>query len=81
VRAADDVAAIGRCVRATRESLGVDERTLAERAGITARHLRQIELGQADPHHSTLEKLVSNGLGMTLADFMRQVDETRGRLR
>jgi transcriptional regulator with XRE-family HTH domain len=59
---------IGRRLRQRREARGLSLRALAERVGVTASLLSQIETGQVNPSVDTLFAL-AEGLQMSVAEF------------
>lgn len=63
------VAQLGDRIRAARQELDLSVAALAERSDVSRRMLTQIELGQANPSVSTLDR-VAAGLGTTFAALM-----------
>lgn len=59
-----DLASIGRWLRWTREKLNVSTKELAERAGVSARMIQQIEAARSFPTTDFLRRLML-GLGMS----------------
>jgi transcriptional regulator with XRE-family HTH domain len=69
--AADGVApAIGRRVRALREAMGFSLRDLAERCGVSAPMLSQVERGETSPTLAVAAKIAA-GLELTLSQLLR----------
>ncbi len=60
---------LGDRIRAARQELDLSVAALAERSDVSRRMLTQIELGQANPSVSTLDR-VAAGLGTTFAALM-----------
>ncbi|RMH52567.1 MAG: helix-turn-helix domain-containing protein [Zetaproteobacteria bacterium] len=58
-------------IRDLRLRQGLSQRALAERAGISAAALSQLEAGRVSPSVATLEKL-ADGLGVSVASFFLQ---------
>jgi transcriptional regulator with XRE-family HTH domain len=68
---ADGVApAIGRRVRALREAMGFSLRDLAERCGVSAPMLSQVERGETSPTLAVAAKIAA-GLELTLSQLLR----------
>lgn len=62
---------LGEWVRETRERLGMNQRTLADRAGLSRSYLCDIERGRgAQPSVATLERLAS-ALGVARSELLR----------
>jgi len=59
---------IGEAVRRLRTAHRLSVRTLASKCGFSPSFISQVELGQASPSISSLEKIAS-GLGITLGQF------------
>jgi transcriptional regulator with XRE-family HTH domain len=55
-------------LKSLRESAGLSQPALAERAGIGVSTLRHFEYGRREPTYATLVKL-ANGLGVSLSAF------------
>ena len=69
------VAAIGARVRALRESMGLSLRDLAQRTGVSAPMLSQVERGEASPTLAVATR-IAGGLDLTLSQLLR-LDEDR----
>jgi XRE family transcriptional regulator, regulator of sulfur utilization len=69
------VAAIGARVRALRESMGLSLRELAQRTGVSAPMLSQVERGEASPTLAVATR-IAGGLDLTLSQLLR-LDEDR----
>lgn len=52
-----------------REGMGLTQEDVARRAGITPKFLSQIENGHSNPSIAVVERLVEDGLMMTLSEF------------
>jgi XRE family transcriptional regulator, regulator of sulfur utilization len=63
-------AAVGARVRALREAMGLSLRDLAERSGVSAPMLSQVERGETNPTLAVAEKIAS-GLELTLSQLLR----------
>ena len=68
--AADAPAAVGTRVRALREAMGLSLRDLAERCGVSAPMLSQVERGETSPTLAVATKIAS-GLDLTLSQLLR----------
>ena len=66
--------AIGARVRALRESMGYSLRELAERSGVSAPMLSQVERGETSPTLAVAGRIAA-GLDLTLSQLLR-LDET-----
>lgn len=62
--------AIGARVRALREAMGLSLRDLAERTGVSAPMLSQVERGETSPTLAVAEKIAA-GLELTLSQLLR----------
>jgi len=62
--------AIGARVRALREAMGLSLRDLAERSGVSAPMLSQVERGETSPTLAVAEKIAA-GLELTLSQLLR----------
>jgi transcriptional regulator with XRE-family HTH domain len=63
-------AAVGTRVRALREAMGLSLRDLAERSGVSAPMLSQVERGETSPTLAVAEKIAA-GLELTLSQLLR----------
>jgi len=63
-------AAVGVRVRALREAMGFSLRELAERSGVSAPMLSQVERGETSPTLAVAEKIAA-GLELTLSQLLR----------
>ncbi|HWM55381.1 MAG TPA: XRE family transcriptional regulator [Solirubrobacterales bacterium] len=68
--ATDLVPAVGPRVKALREAMGLSLRDLAERSGVSAPMLSQVERGETSPTLVVAEKIAS-GLELTLSQLLR----------
>jgi transcriptional regulator with XRE-family HTH domain len=66
---------VGRRVRALREAMSLSLRDLAERSGVSAPMLSQVERGETSPTLAVAERIAS-GLDLTLSQLLR-LDESR----
>ncbi len=66
---------VGDTIRRLRTSSGLSVRTLADKCGFSASFISQVELGQASPSISSLDRLAS-GLGVTLGQFFPDSEPT-----
>ena len=71
---AQDVAAVGARVRALREALDLSLRDLAQRSGVSAPMLSQVERGETSPTLAVAERIAA-GLDLTLSQLLR-LDES-----
>jgi transcriptional regulator with XRE-family HTH domain len=62
--------AVGRRVKALREAMGFSLRDLAERSGVSAPMLSQVERGETSPTLAVAEKIAA-GLELTLSQLLR----------
>jgi transcriptional regulator with XRE-family HTH domain len=67
---ATDNGAVGARVRALRESMGLSLRDLAERSGVSAPMLSQVERGETSPTLAVAGKIAA-GLELTLSQLLR----------
>lgn len=67
--------AVGSRVRALREGMGLSLRELAERSGVSAAALSQVERGESSPS-LTVAGRIADGLELTLSQLLR-LDEGR----
>jgi transcriptional regulator with XRE-family HTH domain len=65
-----EVAAIGPRVRALREAMRLSLRDLAERSGVSAPMLSQVERGETSPTLSVAAR-IAGGLGLSLSQLLR----------
>jgi XRE family transcriptional regulator, regulator of sulfur utilization len=68
--ATDDVPAIGARIRALRDAMGLSLRDLAERSGVSAPMLSQVERGETSPTLAVAAKIAA-GLELTLSQLLR----------
>lgn len=68
--ATDPSAAVGTRVRALREAMGLSLRDLADRSGVSAPMLSQVERGETSPTLSSAAKIAA-GLELTLSQLLR----------
>ena len=61
---------VGARVRALREAMGLSLRDLAERSGVSAPMLSQVERGETSPTLATAER-IAGGLDLTLSQLLR----------
>jgi transcriptional regulator with XRE-family HTH domain len=66
----DPAATVGPRIRALREAMGFSLRDLAERSGVSAPMLSQVERGETSPTLAVAEKIAS-GLELTLSQLLR----------
>lgn len=62
---------IGEVIRARRETLGIDQRTLSEISGVAVHTLSNIEAGNGNPTVKSLDKVLG-ALGMELRVEVQQ---------
>lgn len=62
--------AVGRRIKALREAMGLSLRDLAERSGVSAPMLSQVERGETSPTLAVAEKIAA-GLELTLSQLLR----------
>lgn len=72
---ADEVPAIGTRVRALREAMTLSLRDLAERSGVSAPMLSQVERGETSPTLAVAAK-IATGLDLTLSQLLRLDEST-----
>lgn len=70
-----EASAVGRRVHALRESMDLSLRDLAERSGVSAATLSQVERGETSPS-LTVAGRIADGLDLTLSQLLR-IDEGR----
>jgi transcriptional regulator with XRE-family HTH domain len=68
--AADLVPAVGPRIKALRDAMGFSLRDLAERSGVSAPMLSQVERGETSPTLAVAEKIAA-GLELTLSQLLR----------
>ena len=71
----DEIPATGPRVRALREAMGLSLRDLAERSGVSAPMLSQVERGETSPTLSVAAK-IATGLDLTLSQLLRLDEST-----
>ncbi|MFL5818763.1 MAG: helix-turn-helix domain-containing protein [Conexibacter sp.] len=76
-----DVANIsfGRAIRRERRARDLSQQRLAQRAGVSFRHLGEIERGNGNPRLTTVVQLI-NALGLTWDEFLRRWEEVQREL-
>src|ERR1700748_1622456 len=67
---ADPIAAVGPRVRARRDAMSLSLRDLADRSGVSAQMLSQVERGETSPTLAVAAKIAA-GLEMTLSQLLR----------
>jgi XRE family transcriptional regulator, regulator of sulfur utilization len=72
---AADASSVGSRVRALRENMDLSLRDLAERSGVSAPMLSQVERGETSPTIAVASRIAS-GLDLSLSQLLR-LDETR----
>src|SRR3954451_3982861 len=70
-----DAPAVGIRIKALREAMGLSLRDLAERSGVSAPMLSQVERGETSPTLAVAEKIAA-GLELNLSQLLR-LDEDR----
>lgn len=70
----DLVRVLGNRIKMLRERFGITQEELAEKAGISAKGLGELERGKGNPTLLTLEAL-ANGLGITLSELFKFENE------
>jgi transcriptional regulator with XRE-family HTH domain len=68
--------AVGDLIRSSRNSAGLTQRALGERAGIVGKYVSEIERGTRDVPLSTIVAIVERGLQMRLSIKFERVDGT-----
>nr|MDQ2935783.1 helix-turn-helix domain-containing protein [Chloroflexota bacterium] len=71
----EEIPATGPRVRALREAMGLSLRDLAERSGVSAPMLSQVERGETSPTLSVGAK-IATGLDLTLSQLLRLDEST-----
>jgi len=66
----DPIAAVGPRIRALREAMSLSLRDLADRSGVSAQMLSQVERGETSPTLAVAAKIAS-GLELTLSQLLR----------
>src|SRR5919197_3742188 len=74
--ATTEALAVGPRIRALREGMGLSLRDLAERCGVSAPMLSQVERGETSPTLAVAERIAA-GLDLTLSQLLR-LDEADG---
>ena len=74
-QAADPIAAVGPRIRALRDAMSLSLRDLADRSGVSAQMLSQVERGETSPTLAVAAKIAA-GLELTLSQLLR-LDEGR----
>jgi XRE family transcriptional regulator, regulator of sulfur utilization len=69
-QATDPIAAVGPRVRALREAMSLSLRDLADRSGVSAQMLSQVERGETSPTLAVAAKIAA-GLELTLSQLLR----------
>jgi XRE family transcriptional regulator, regulator of sulfur utilization len=69
-QATDPIAAVGPRIRALREAMSLSLRDLADRSGVSAQMLSQVERGETSPTLAVAAKIAS-GLELTLSQLLR----------
>jgi transcriptional regulator with XRE-family HTH domain len=72
---ADPIAAVGPRIRALRDAMSLSLRDLADRSGVSAQMLSQVERGETSPTLAVAAKIAA-GLELTLSQLLR-LDEGR----
>ena len=70
IQVADPAATVGPRIKALRDAMGFSLRDLAERSGVSAPMLSQVERGETSPTLAVAEKIAS-GLDLTLSQLLR----------
>lgn len=70
------LAAFARTLRRLRRERDLSQEALADRSGISAKHIGEIERANKEPGITTVMKL-SDGLELPLSEFFAHVDERR----
>jgi transcriptional regulator with XRE-family HTH domain len=60
---------VGLAIRRIRRERDLSQEELAMRAGVSSRHLGELERGQKDPRVTTIAAVVEQGFAMSFADF------------
>jgi transcriptional regulator with XRE-family HTH domain len=63
---------LGRCIRQLRTERRLTQETLAEKAGVTNKHLSRIERGLADARSSTLNRIL-RGLDINVTELFSRI--------
>lgn len=72
------LAAFATTLRSARTAAGLSQEDLAARADISARHISFLETRRRQPS-LTILKAVSDGLGLTMSDFVGRIEEVYSR--
>jgi transcriptional regulator with XRE-family HTH domain len=62
-------------IRTLRKRQGLSQSQCARNAGVHRQHWNRIETGGPEPLPKNLERLVTDGLGLTMAEFYGDVDQ------
>jgi putative transcriptional regulator len=62
--------ALGKAIRQLRESCGMTQTALAEKAGLTGRTVSAIETGRANPTWATISD-IADALGVSIAEIAK----------
>lgn len=68
---------LGRAVQTKRQEAGIDEETLAQRSGLSASLIAEIESGRSDPTWGDMRKLAA-ALGVSLERLSELAEEYEG---
>lgn len=71
----NEIMALGRKIKRTRENQGLSIRDLADMADINKSQVVRIENGESDPHYTTLLKL-ARALGVNMGELMEIKEDT-----
>jgi transcriptional regulator with XRE-family HTH domain len=74
--ASPELLAFGRTVRKARRDRDLSQEALADEAGLSAKHVGEIERANKDPRLTTVLKLAS-ALELRSSELFRQFDERR----
>lgn len=72
--ASPQLTAFARTLRKMRRDLDLSQEALADRSGVSAKHIGEIERANKDPTITTALRLIA-GLEVTTAEVFQQVDE------
>jgi transcriptional regulator with XRE-family HTH domain len=73
----DFARAVGQNVKAARETAGLTQKQLGERAGIAPPHVSRLETGEHLPSLKTVKR-VADSLGVEVADLLPKPARRRG---